>query len=260
MSRSADARETNPSLGPVSSCREGQYDRGTSFLCRGTPPPRFSVVVLATTLSRSDVGHAFVNFVRLEFITNFVERRVGKEWNMYGSLKKCEVSYVTIQGIDCPSAKFCDSVTVDGRYREQAPVPCRLPVGSFLLTVFSTLSLLQDDCAWILVSSFFDFSISSCTTVTNRYQEQTAFYAAIMPPKKGKCEATDSHSDSDHESPVAEIEDRPQLTLRINKGPVSKAKNAAPVRAPVGAYQMPQDPIYSMIGSSRLPMLDTSST
>lgn len=66
-----------------------------------------------------NVGYAFVNFVRPEFITNFVERRVGKEWNMYGSLKKCEVSYATIQGIDCLLAKFRNSVVMEEipRYR-----------------------------------------------------------------------------------------------------------------------------------------------
>jgi hypothetical protein len=66
-----------------------------------------------------NVGYAFVNFVRPEFITNFVQRRVGLEWNMYGSLKKCEVSYATIQGIDCLLAKFRNSVVMEEipRYR-----------------------------------------------------------------------------------------------------------------------------------------------
>ncbi|CAD0109878.1 unnamed protein product, partial [Aureobasidium uvarum] len=66
-----------------------------------------------------NVGYAFVNFVRPEFITNFVQRRVGKEWNMYGSMKKCEVSYATIQGIDCLLAKFRNSVVMEEipRYR-----------------------------------------------------------------------------------------------------------------------------------------------
>jgi hypothetical protein len=66
-----------------------------------------------------NVGYAFVNFVRPEFITNFVERRVGQEWHMYGSLKKCEVSYATIQGIDCLLAKFRNSVVMEEipRYR-----------------------------------------------------------------------------------------------------------------------------------------------
>ncbi|KAG9588115.1 hypothetical protein KCU77_g7467, partial [Aureobasidium melanogenum] len=66
-----------------------------------------------------NVGYAFVNFVRPEFITNFVQQRVGKEWSMYGSLKKCEVSYATIQGIDCLLAKFRNSVVMEEipRYR-----------------------------------------------------------------------------------------------------------------------------------------------
>jgi len=71
-----------------------------------------------------------------------------------------------------------------------------------------------------------------------------------MPPKKGKGKAPMPRSDSDHEEPVAEHEDRPQLTLRIRKGPLSKAKNVDPIRAPAGIYQMPQDPIYSRLLSS----------
>jgi hypothetical protein len=64
-----------------------------------------------------NVGYAFVNFVRPEFIINFVQRRVGQEWNMYGSLKKCEVSYATIQGIDCLLAKFRNSVVMEEIHR-----------------------------------------------------------------------------------------------------------------------------------------------
>ncbi|KAI5250783.1 hypothetical protein E4T42_04727 [Aureobasidium subglaciale] len=43
-------------------------------------------------------GYAFVNFCKPEHITSSVQRRVGHPWGMYGSLKKCEVSYATIQG------------------------------------------------------------------------------------------------------------------------------------------------------------------
>lgn len=71
-----------------------------------------------------------------------------------------------------------------------------------------------------------------------------------MPPKKGKGKAPVGHSDSDYVEPVAEHEDRPRLTIRTRKGPLNKAKNADPIRAPVGAYQMPPDPIYSRLLSS----------
>ncbi|THY39832.1 hypothetical protein D6C98_09863 [Aureobasidium pullulans] len=52
-----------------------------------------------------NVGYAFVNFTHPEHITNFVSAKVGKRWNLYGSTKRCEVSYATIQGIDCLLAK-----------------------------------------------------------------------------------------------------------------------------------------------------------
>ncbi|THW32861.1 hypothetical protein D6D22_09415 [Aureobasidium pullulans] len=52
-----------------------------------------------------NVGYAFVNFTHPEHITNFVNAKVGKLWSLCGSTKRCEVSYATIQGIDCLLAK-----------------------------------------------------------------------------------------------------------------------------------------------------------
>jgi len=52
-----------------------------------------------------NVGYAFVNFTHPERITNFVSAKVGKPWSLSGSTKRCEVSYATIQGIDCLLAK-----------------------------------------------------------------------------------------------------------------------------------------------------------
>ncbi|THW57091.1 hypothetical protein D6D20_08227 [Aureobasidium pullulans] len=52
-----------------------------------------------------NVGYAFVNFTHPEHLTNFVNAKVGKPWSLYGSTKRCEVSYATSQGIDCLLAK-----------------------------------------------------------------------------------------------------------------------------------------------------------
>ncbi|OBW64682.1 MAG: Formate/nitrite transporter [Aureobasidium pullulans] len=60
-----------------------------------------------------NVGYAFVNFTHPEHITNFVNAKVGKPWSLYGSTKRCEVSYATIQGIDCLLAKFRNSVIME---------------------------------------------------------------------------------------------------------------------------------------------------
>ena len=60
-----------------------------------------------------NVGHAFVNFTHPEHITNFVNAKIGKPWSLYGSTKRCEVSYATIQGIDCLLAKFRNSVIME---------------------------------------------------------------------------------------------------------------------------------------------------
>ncbi|THZ72975.1 hypothetical protein D6C85_04349 [Aureobasidium pullulans] len=60
-----------------------------------------------------NVGYAFVNFTHPEHITNFVNAKVGKPWSLYGSTKRCEVSYATTQGIDCLLAKFRNSVIME---------------------------------------------------------------------------------------------------------------------------------------------------
>ncbi|TIA65009.1 hypothetical protein D6C77_01043 [Aureobasidium pullulans] len=60
-----------------------------------------------------NVGYAFVNFTHPEHITNSVNAKVGKPWSLYGSTKRCEVSYATIQGIDCLLAKFRNSVIME---------------------------------------------------------------------------------------------------------------------------------------------------
>ncbi|THX60423.1 hypothetical protein D6D08_08760 [Aureobasidium pullulans] len=60
-----------------------------------------------------NVGYVFVNFTHPEHITNFVNAKVGKPWSLYGSTKRCEVSYATIQGIDCFLAKFRNSVIME---------------------------------------------------------------------------------------------------------------------------------------------------
>ncbi|THZ25422.1 hypothetical protein D6C89_04375 [Aureobasidium pullulans] len=60
-----------------------------------------------------NVGYAFVNFTHPEHITNFVNAKVGKPWCLYGSTKRCEVSYATTQGIDCLLAKFRNSVIME---------------------------------------------------------------------------------------------------------------------------------------------------
>ncbi|TIA05798.1 hypothetical protein D6C81_10276, partial [Aureobasidium pullulans] len=78
--------------------------RGTDFLLAEF---RNSVIMEEVLLpayrvsTELNVGYAFVNFTHPEHITNFVNANIGKPWSLYGSTKRCEVSYATIQGIDC---------------------------------------------------------------------------------------------------------------------------------------------------------------
>ncbi|KAF4963892.1 hypothetical protein FSARC_8145 [Fusarium sarcochroum] len=56
-----------------------------------------------------NVGYAFINFVRAEYIIDFVQERANKRWNCFKSDKVAEVSYATIQGKDCLVQKFRNS-------------------------------------------------------------------------------------------------------------------------------------------------------
>ena len=57
----------------------------------------------------TNVGYAFVNFSKPEYIIDFVRSRVHRPWNMFNSNKCCEISYATIQGQDCLITKFRNS-------------------------------------------------------------------------------------------------------------------------------------------------------
>ncbi|KAJ4133729.1 hypothetical protein NW768_005317 [Fusarium equiseti] len=56
-----------------------------------------------------NVGYAFINFVKAEYIIDFVQARANKRWNCFKSDKVAEVSYATIQGKDCLVQKFRNS-------------------------------------------------------------------------------------------------------------------------------------------------------
>ncbi|RGP67539.1 meiosis mei2 [Fusarium longipes] len=56
-----------------------------------------------------NVGYAFINFVKAEYIVDFVQARANKRWNCFRSDKVAEVSYATIQGKDCLVQKFRNS-------------------------------------------------------------------------------------------------------------------------------------------------------
>ncbi|KAM0428198.1 hypothetical protein ACHAPT_007099 [Fusarium lateritium] len=56
-----------------------------------------------------NVGYAFINFAKAEYIIPFVEARANKRWNLFRSDKVAEVSYATIQGKDCLVQKFRNS-------------------------------------------------------------------------------------------------------------------------------------------------------
>ncbi|KAF4336235.1 meiosis mei2 [Fusarium beomiforme] len=56
-----------------------------------------------------NVGYAFINFVKAEYIIDFFQARANKRWNCFKSDKVAEISYATIQGKDCLVQKFRNS-------------------------------------------------------------------------------------------------------------------------------------------------------
>ncbi|KAG5752473.1 hypothetical protein H9Q69_000481 [Fusarium xylarioides] len=56
-----------------------------------------------------NVGYAFINFVKAEYIIDFFQARANKRWNCFRSDKVAEISYATIQGKDCLVQKFRNS-------------------------------------------------------------------------------------------------------------------------------------------------------
>ncbi|KAF2219723.1 RNA recognition motif 2-domain-containing protein [Elsinoe ampelina] len=56
-----------------------------------------------------NIGYAFVNFARPEYIVPFIKARCGKPWPFVAHRRLFEVSYATIQGQDCLIQKFRNS-------------------------------------------------------------------------------------------------------------------------------------------------------
>lgn len=59
----------------------------------------------------TNVGYAFINFIDPEFILGLVADVVGKPW-VGRSIRTAEISYATIQGLDCLIEKFRNSAVM----------------------------------------------------------------------------------------------------------------------------------------------------
>ena len=60
-----------------------------------------------------NVGYAFINFVRPEFIIAFLQTYQNKPWNLYNSDKIAEISYATRQGTHCLIDAFRNSCVME---------------------------------------------------------------------------------------------------------------------------------------------------
>lgn len=63
--------------------------------------------------TNKNVGYAFINFSRPEYISNFVHAYIGRRWPIGTNNKNAECSYATVQGIDCLIEKFRNSAVMD---------------------------------------------------------------------------------------------------------------------------------------------------
>ncbi|KAK6506937.1 hypothetical protein TWF481_005395 [Arthrobotrys musiformis] len=60
-----------------------------------------------------NVGYCFVNYLNLEDIVDFAQKRVGTRWSQFGSDKIVEISYANIQGKAALIEKFRNSSVMD---------------------------------------------------------------------------------------------------------------------------------------------------
>ena len=79
--------------------------------CKG----KYDFVYLRIDFSyNTNVGYAFVNFIDASHIVDFYQTWVGKEWQPGSHPRKiAQISYATIQGIDCLIEKFRNSAVMD---------------------------------------------------------------------------------------------------------------------------------------------------
>lgn len=59
--------------------------------------------------NKCNVGYAFIDFIDTSYIRTFYERINGKGWKNFSSGKIAELTYASIQGLDCLKRKFKNS-------------------------------------------------------------------------------------------------------------------------------------------------------
>lgn len=62
--------------------------------------------------NKCNVGYAFVNFIKTEYITSFYYKINNKGWRMFSSNKIAELTYASIQGFDGLMNKFKNSLVM----------------------------------------------------------------------------------------------------------------------------------------------------
>ncbi|KAK9700574.1 hypothetical protein K7432_012125 [Basidiobolus ranarum] len=60
-----------------------------------------------------NVGYAFINFIDVNAVVSFIEKRVGRKWGRFNSDKICHISYANIQGKAALIEKFKNSSVMD---------------------------------------------------------------------------------------------------------------------------------------------------
>ncbi|ORX92270.1 hypothetical protein K493DRAFT_285875 [Basidiobolus meristosporus CBS 931.73] len=60
-----------------------------------------------------NVGYAFINFIDVNAVVSFVEKRVGRKWGRFNSDKICHISYANIQGKAALIEKFRNSSVME---------------------------------------------------------------------------------------------------------------------------------------------------
>nr|POE56678.1 gpi ethanolamine phosphate transferase 2 [Quercus suber] len=200
--------------------------------CHGT----YDFVYLRMDFAKNtNVGYAFINFIDPAYILLFVNDVLGKPW-AGRSNRMAEVSYATIQGLDCLIEKFRNSAIMD-----EAP--------DYRPKLFFTIETASDD---DFISIEQPFPGPNNLTKKARSQDNAGQIGLFAPRASYMTRDRHRHSQYDRGTPSQLQEDYHHFQTSPNRYTYGSSSNMAAAPAPPpfafsGAAQpvMPSQPVYS---------------
>ncbi|KAL4445636.1 hypothetical protein ABPG74_006187 [Tetrahymena malaccensis] len=81
-----------------------------------------NIIQINNNQNKCNVGYAFINFIKPEYIREFYLEFNGKKWKKFNSDKICSLKYATIQGIPQLQEHFQNSSVMNQREKKFKPV------------------------------------------------------------------------------------------------------------------------------------------